>query len=231
MNNEISEKEEKIDKLCNDRFELRKLEEFYTNGKLEDIQEELEKEKEKIVNEMIEYAESRTEAVKWDREGCPLEYAVKYNPITINYMFFKPIIKLNGIEPIYNAEKLGVVYNYYNFLVSEVNDKIGSFPSSIKGFCKFAGITTTSLKKYRNSEDPYMRTVVNKIFDEIEEDNISMAQVGIIKERTTQFKMQSQNEVVVKTTPSVNINIVDKPDLNAINDKVSKYIKFIDEKE
>ena len=53
--------------------------------------------------------------------------------------------------------------------------------------------------------------------------------MGLIKERTTQFKMQTQNEVVIKTTPNVNINITEKPDLKLINDRISKYIDFVDD--
>ena len=229
MNNGLTEKEIMIDKSLEERNSMRELEQFYTNGQIDTLEANLEKEKEKVVNEMIEYAKKNEKAIKFSKDGDELMYEVFHNPKAISYKFFKPIIKLNGIEPLYNAEKLGMVFEYYNFLVSQVNDKIGSYPSSIKGFCRFAGISAMALRKYRNSEDPSMRILVEKIYDEVEEDNLSMAQMGLIKERTTQFKMQTQNEVVIKTTPNVNINITDKPDLKIINDRISKYIDFVDD--
>lgn len=229
MYNEPTRKELSIDSSLEDRANMRMLEQFYTDGQIDNLNEELEKEKERLVNEMVEYAKKNEKAIKFSKDGDELIWEVFHNPKAISQKFFKPIIKLNGIEPIYNAEKLGMVFEFYNYLVAEVNDKIGNYPSSIKGFCRFAGITSTTLKKYRNSEDVSMRIVVEKIFDEIEEDNISMAQMGLIKEKTTQFKMRSQNEVVEKTTPTFNINITEKPDMDYINKKISKYIEFVED--
>lgn len=231
MNNDLTKKEIMIDKSLEERASMRELEQFYTEGQIDNLQENIEREKEKLVNEMIEYAKDKIEEVKWDRDGNPIAYEVKHNPKVISYKFFKPIIKLNGIEPRYNAEQLGMLYNYYCFLVAEVNDKIGDYPSSLNGFCKFIGLTLTTFRKYKFSEDPSMRIVVEKIYDEVEEDNFSMAQMGLIKEKTTQTKMQVQNEVVIKTTPKINININEKPDLKSITDRINKYIDFVDTEE
>lgn len=230
MNDKKNKKINDIEDSLEDRYKIRKLEQFYVDGTIDDLDANIEIEKEKVVKEMIEYAKNNLEEVKWGKDNEVLKEVVTINPKVVSYKFFKPIIKLTGVEPIYNAEKLGMVYDYYNFLVSEVNDKIGDFPSSLKTFCKFAGITTTSLRRYKNSEDPAMRVVVEKIYDEIEEDNVSMAQMGLMREKTTQFKLQTQNEIVVKSTPNVNINITEKPDLKAINEKLNKYLNFVDEK-
>ena len=119
-----------------------------------------------------------------------------------------------------------MVFDYYNFLVAKVNDEITSYPSSLKNFCHFAGITTTTLRNYKNSDDLAMRTLVEKIYDYIEDDNVSLSQLGMAKEKTTIFKMKTQNEVVEKEQPKVNINITEKPDMDRINERINAYKVF-----
>lgn len=210
---------------------LRALEQFYTTGKVDNLLEEVEKHKEELVKEMIQYSKDHTEAVKWDRDGCPLEYQVKMNPLVINNYFFKSIIPISCQEPIYNAEKLGLVFDYYCQILAEVNDKIGNFPSSLTSFCKFAGITFNTLRSYKNSSDLNMRIIVDKIYDQIGDENLTMSQMGVVKERSTIFKMKAQNEIVEKQQPNVNINIVEQPDMERINERINKYKQFATKKE
>lgn len=211
--------------------QLRKLEEFYVNGKVSDILSEIEKEKKRLVEDMIKYADEHTEPIKWDKEGNVLKEKVKINPIVITNYFFKPIIPLSSQEPLYNAEKLALVFDYYCQLVAEVNDKIGYFPNSLTSFCKLAGITLNTLRNYRNSEDLNMRIITEKIYDQIGDANITMSQMGIVKERSTLFKMKSQNEMIEKQQPSVHINITEKPDLEKIEARLNKYKQFASKKE
>lgn len=211
--------------------QLRKLEEFYVNGKVSDILSEIEKEKKRLVEDMIKYANEHIEPIRWDKEGNVLKEKVKINPIVITNYFFKPIIPLSSQEPLYNAEKLALVFDYYCQLVAEVNDKIGYFPNSLTSFCKLAGITLNTLRNYRNSEDLNMRIITEKIYDQIGDANITMSQMGIVKERSTLFKMKSQNEMIEKQQPSVHINITEKPDLEKIEARLNKYKQFASKKE
>ena len=149
------------------------------------------------------------------------------NPLVVNNLFFKSICPLGSKIPLYNAEKLALVYDYYLYLITEVNDKIGDFPSSLGSFCKLAGITTKELREYRNSLDIDMRNIVEKIYDEIGDNNLSMAQLGIVKGTPTQFKLKTQNEMVEKTTPNVNITYKEVVDTTKINQTLSKYKELL----
>lgn len=210
--------------------DLRTLEQDFVDSKVEQMQEFLEKQKENIVNQLIEFKETHTEPIKYTINGEPVAYGVKLKPVVVNNYFFKSICPIGSVEPMYNAEKLSLVFDYYNYIIAEINDKLGDYPSSLTSFCKLAGITTNTLRQYKNSEDLNMRVIVDKIYDQIGDDNITMGQMGTVKERSTLFKLRSQNEITEAERPSVNINITEKVDTNAINDRINKYKKFLDKK-
>lgn len=210
--------------------EIKDLEQFYTNGTVDNLLEHIEEQKEKIVADMIEYSNQKIIPYKFDKDGNPIAYKTQYNPLVVNNMFFKPIVPIGSIEPEYSPEKLALVFDYYCFLVAEVNDKIGNYPSSLTSFCKLAGISFAYLRKLRNSSDMNMRIIVEKIYDQIGDTNITMSQLGIVSERSTIFKMKSQNEMIEKEQPKININITEKPDLELINERINKYKKFADKK-
>ena len=208
----------------------RELEQFYTNGKVDDILESLEKRKKELVEDMISYAQEHTKECKWDREGNPIDFKVDFNPFVVENVFFKSIVPIGCQEPDYNAEKLALAYDFYCQLLVEVNNNIGQYPASLTSFCHFAGITLNTLRLYRNSPDLAMRTIAEKIYDQIGDTNITMSQLGIVKERSTLFKMKSQNEIVEKEQPKVNINIVEAPDMDRIEEKINKYRNFVEKK-
>ena len=226
---EQKEKNREIEKV--NQNNLRELEQFYNEGKIDTLFKNIEEEKKKLVEDMIKYAEEHTEDSKWDKEGNVLAREVKINPLVVSNYFFKSIVPIGSQEPVYNAEKLSMVFDYYCQILAEVNDKIGNFPSSLTLFCKFAGITLATLRQYRNSQDLPTRTVAEKIYDQIGDENITMSQMGIVRERTTLFKMKSQNELVEKTQPNVNISVkkIDI-DLDRINERLNKYKQFTNKK-
>ena len=218
------------DIMINNQNNLRDLEQFYNENKVDNMLAIIDQKKEQICNEIIEYAEQNAKPCKWDKDGNVLQYDTKIKPIVINNYFFKPIVPIGNVEPMYNAEKLSMVFDYYCYILAEVNDKIGDFPSSLTSFCKLAGITLSTLRTYKNSNDLSMRIVVEKIYDQIGDVNISMSQLGIVKERTTLFKMKSENELVEKQQPNVNINITEQVDMEQIADRISKYKVFAKKK-
>ena len=210
--------------------ELRKLEEFYTTGKLEDTLTTINERKDILIKDMQEYAKNHKFVSKWDRDGNPVDFGVKINPVIISNYFFKPITPISCQEPIYNAEKLGMVYDYYCEILANVNDIIGEYPSSLSNFCRFAGLSLSTLRRYKDSDDLNMRVIVNKIYDQIGDENITMSQLGYVKERSTMFKMKSENEMVEKQQPKVSINIVEKPDMEKIEARINKYRQFANKK-
>lgn len=210
--------------------DIRNLEQFYTENKVDNMMLEINEEKSALIDKMSAYAAAHTKPTKWDKEGNPTSFSVIFNPLVINNMFFKPIVPIGSIEPEYNAERLSMVFDYYCEIISEVNDKIGNFPSSLTSFCKLAGITLNTLKSYKNSSDLNMRIIVNKIYDQIGDVNITMSQLGMVNEKSTIFKMKSQNEITETIQPSVHINITEKPDIDKINQKLAKYKQFSNKK-
>lgn len=210
--------------------DLRELEQDFINDKISNMMNSIEAKKEELIGEMQIYAEENKIPVKWDEDGNVTKYETRVNPLVITNYFFKPIIPITSQEPIYNAEKLGMVFDYYCDLIAEVNDKIGYFPSSLTSFCKLAGITLSTLRNYKNSADLSMRIVAEKIYDQIGDDNITLSQLGAVRERTTIFKMKSQNELVEKEQPKVSINIIEKPNYERIQERLDKYKYFANKK-
>lgn len=214
------------------RASVRELEQFYSDGYVDDMLSIIEEKKLKIINDMNNYANTHKHITRWDRYGNPIQKEVKMNPLIISEYFFKPIVKIGSIEPTYNAEKLSMVFDYYMFLVTEVNLRIGHYPTSLTGFCKLAGITSTYLRRLKDSPDLNMRIIVQKIYDQIGDNNITMSQLGIVNEKTTLFKMKAQNEITEKEQPKVNINITaDTPDMDRIKERMNKYSNLIDKKD
>lgn len=228
-------KDEKVEKnlqeQLNNRNELVELEQNFIDFKIEKMNDSIEKEKERLTNEIIEYANTHTEPIRWSKSGDPVEYGVKINPVVINNYFFKSVVPIGSIEPQYNPEKLALIYNYYCDILAEVNANIGNFPPSLSSFCKLAGITLSTLRQLKNSNDLNMRIIVEKIYDEIGDNNITMGQLGVVKDRMTLFRLKSQNELLEKVQPSVHINIVEQPDMKQINERINKYKFYADKKE
>ena len=209
---------------------LRELEKMYVEDKIDNMFDNIEKKKEELVNDMIEYAKNHTKPVKWNKDGIPIGEKIDINPLVINNYFFKSIVPITSREPQYNAEKLGMVFDYYCEILAEVNDRIGNFPSSLTSFCKLAGITLTTLRNYRNSSDYSLRIVAEKIYDQIGDENITMSQMGVVRERSTIFKMKAQNEIVEKEQPKVSINITEQPNMERIEERINKYKMFASKK-
>ena len=104
---EISEKE------IVTQNEMRDLEQFYTEGKVDNMLSKIEEKKQELIEDMVNYAANHTKPCKWDKDGCPIDYKVEMNPLVINNYFFKSIIPIQSQEPQYNAEKLALVFDYY----------------------------------------------------------------------------------------------------------------------
>lgn len=206
--------------------ELRKLEQNFVDSKIEEMNAKIEEMKDNIVSQLIEFQRKRVKPEKWNKQGEPIQFGVTMNPLVINNMFFKSVCPISSSEPLYNAEKLGLVYDYYCFILAEINDKVGSYPSSLTSFCKLAGISSNTLRQYRNSDDYNMRIIAEKIYDQISDENITMGQLGMAKERTTLFKLRSQNEMTEAERPQVKININEQINTDDIESKLEKYKRF-----
>ena len=191
--------------------EVRDIEQSYTDKLISDMPIKLQEAKENITKEISKYID---------------EKGITTNPLVITNYFFKPIIPIGSILPDYNAEKLAAVFDYYCYILAEVNSKMGSFPASLTSFCQLAGLTMTELRRLKNSPDYNMKIIVEKIYDQIGDTNITMSQLGMVNERSTIFKLKSQNEIVEKPQTTVHINITEKPDMERIEERLNKYKVF-----
>lgn len=228
MNN-IKDKNIEINR--KNKMEVRELEEFYVNGTITDLLPKLNEEKDKLVNKMVEYAKENQKPCKWDKEGNVIKTETEIKPIVINHYFFKSIVPLGSKIPMYSAEQLSMAFDYYMDIVANINEHIGNYPTSLTTFCKFLGISLTTLRTYRNSEDIDMRNIVEKIYDQIGEENITMSQMGIVRERSTIFKLKTQNELTETATPNVNITYKATINKNELEDRLGKYKNLMNKKE
>lgn len=211
------------------QIQLRELEAEYISSKINELPAYIEEQKNEITKELIDYA-ARNEYTLTDRLGNVVGTAVRLKPIVITNYFFKPVCPITSKIPEYNAEKLGIVFDYYLYIIAEINDKIGNFPSSLTTFCKLAGITMSTLRSYKNSSDIDMRNLVEKIYDQVSDENVTLSQMGMVRERSTIFKMKSQNEVTETVTPNVNLNFTEIVDTTVVNDRINKYKNFLNNK-
>ena len=217
--------------MFDNKTKLKELEQKYIDDMVKKMPDYIQERKKIIINDIIKYANEHKKPVKWNSDGEPIGEKVEINPLVISNYFFKPITSISSVEPIYSPEELGLIYDYYCFLIAEINDKIGYFPPSLTSFCKLSSLTLQTLRNYKNSQDYNMRVIAEKIYDQIGDENITMSQMGIVKERSTLFKMKSQNEMVEKLQPNVNISVktIDV-DLDRINERIDKYKKFTNKK-
>ena len=224
-------KEENYEIQKKNQNDLRDLEQFYVEGKVDNMLATIQEKKDELVKDMIKYHDSHLKECKWDKNGNPVAWKVDISPLVINNYFFKPICPITSQEPMYNAEKLGMVFDYYCDILAEVNNQIGNYPSSLTSFCKMAGITFNTLRNYRNSDDYNMRVVAEKIYDQIGDENVTMSQMGVVRERSTIFKMKAQNEMVEKVQPQVKVNVNAEIDVDRIQERLNKYKKFASKKD
>lgn len=235
MRRKDREKHEKIgtenEKIEKEQIEIRKLEEMYVNGTVEEMLSELDRRKEELIDKMVKYAKENEVACKWDKDGKPIDYEVEIKPVVINHYFFKSIIPIGNVIPKYNAEQLALAFDYYMELISDINVYIGAYPSSLVTFCKFLGISLSTLRTYRNSPDINMRNIVEKIYDQIGEENLTMSQMGVSKEKSTMFRLKTQNEIVEKTAPNIKINYNATINKEDMEDKLEKYKSFLSKRE
>ena len=189
------------------------------------MKNEIEVAKKKTSEEIDKYVAKHTKNTT-DKYGNITDTYVDVNPILISNTFFKSIVPLDA-NPTYSAQELSKLYQYYEFLLTKINDEIGDFPSSLTLFCKLIGISLKQFQEMRASQDENLANVVEKIYNDIEEFNISMAQIGKLKERITLFKLKSQNEMEEKVTPRVNINIKKEINEDKIIGNIDAYSKFV----
>lgn len=208
--------------MLNNKNSVKDLEKFYVNSTIdtENLKLLVEEKKEEIVNKLVEFQNKYVD-IKLDKYGNETK---NVNPYLISTYFFKSVNPLANTEPIYSSEKLAIVWDIYMYLIEQVNINIAPFQPTLTHFAKFAGLSLNTLRSYRNNGDREMQILIDKIYDETMDSNLTLAQNKKLNEKTTQFRLKVENEVVEKATPNINYNVSAKIDLNKVNQRINEII-------
>lgn len=207
---------------------VRVIEKEYIDNVLGGLEKAVEEKRKEIEDKLVKYLE-KNKTKEYTKDGTPYEVPNK-NPIVIQKYFFQSINPLVNVEPKYSAEKLGIVWQLYEEMVGLISAKIGVIVPSLSSFCSFAGIRLSTFKQYKQSVDEDMRIVVEKIEDGCFDSNLTLAQLGYIKERSTVYRMKSEQERVEKEMPAIHIHN-EGVNLMDINKRLNELKGFKEKKE
>ena len=226
-------REELREEVVNQKFlklekknEVVELEKFCVNATLDNLEDLTLQKEQELISKIEDYQKMMVVEVK-NEFGEVIDTIHKsYNPYLVSTYFFKSINPLSNIEPIYSSEKLATVWGIYMNMIELVNIHIGPFQPTLSHFAKFAGISTYTLKSYRNSPDLQMQTIANKIFDETFDSNVLLAQNKMLSNRSTELRVKVENEVQEKPQVKVNLNVNQEVDLNQITARLNEISNF-----
>lgn len=190
-----------------EKYELQTLEKMFVEDKIDNLDILLKEKMNEFQNNM-EYVRNKMYVTEIDKDGNEKEKVITSyrNPAVLNEYLLKSINPYKNITPEYTAESLNAVFNLYCEIIAEVNAKLGTLAPSISSFCKFAGISTTTFKGYKSSPEDDLRNLIDIIEDYCYDTNVAMSQSGFIKERTTVYRMKSEQEKMEKEQQKVIIN-------------------------
>ena len=103
---------------------------------------------------------------------------------------------------------------------------IDTFNPTLSHFAKFAGISLSTLRNYRNSGDKQMCILLDKIYDETMDSNLTLAQNARLKEKSTAMRLKVENEIVEKPVQKQVVNINANIDLDKINSRITELASF-----
>lgn len=221
------EKERNQDVRIKNKQEIRQIEKEYVDDVLGGLDLIVAQKRKEIEDKLIKYVEEH-KVKKYDKDGKPYEVP-NVNPLVIQKYFFQSINPLVNVEPKYSAEKLGIVWQLYEEMIGEISAKIGLIVPNLSSFCAFAGIRLSTFKGYKTSLDDSMRIVIDKIEDGCFDSNLTLAQMGYLKERSTVYRMKSEQERVEKEAPTVNV-FTEQVNLSAIQKRVLEMKGFSEKK-
>lgn len=208
---------------ANNKIEVRDLEAMYVNGKIDNLDRIVKDRKESLIKR-IEYYQRQMKRKERDKKGKEIE-ALNVSPFVLQNYFFKSINPIGNKEPMYNAEKLSIVWDLYCEIVTEINMRIGDFMPNISSFCIFAGITTNTFKRYNKSVDSDMVTICEKINDYCFDSNITMAQRGVVAEKSTIYRMKIEEDRGEKAAPQIHLHGNDL-NMDIVKDRLKELEEF-----
>lgn len=110
----------------------------------------------------------------------------------------------------YTVEELGILFEYYQKYIIEINRRI-KFPPSKKNFCAFCGISTNQYNSWQTSADENRAEMMNIIDDYISDINLTSAQNKEVDPIVTMFRSKAEHGMVEASAPTM---IVHKTELD-----------------
>jgi hypothetical protein len=107
-----------------------------------------------------------------------------------------------GNSPKYTNTELAILFDYYKEFIQQINNKTTYLPSK-QNFCSFAGISTVTYDKYKQSQDEERRDIMQQIDDYITDIMLTSAQNGNVKEISTMYRTKTEHGYVEASTPIV----------------------------
>lgn len=202
--------------------EIVNLEQFYVDAYLDNLPDIVDQRKKELVDKLVDFKENHIQH-KYDKYGNDKPIVNQY---LVSTYFFRSINEFGNMSPEYNSENLSVVWGIYQYLIEQVNMEICPFTPSLTHFCQFAGISTETLKDYKNSKDKQMREIAQKIYDACYQGQMMSAQNGITKEASTIWRMKTENEIVETKTPNINVSIKETVDPKKVNERLDSILGF-----
>lgn len=213
-------------KAIEDKLEVRELQNFYVNSTISNLPELIDERKKDLLHKFTSYVNNNSRT-RYTKDGNPYK-VLNVNPVIINKYFFSSLNPLSGYQPMYSQETLSIVFNLYEDICSQVNEKIGNYIPTLSNFCKFAGISTTTFRNYCDSSDMNMRVLTDKIEDYCFDTSVTASQLGMAKESITKYRMKTEIGKIEKETPTIHLhqeNIVDFKDVSERLESLINYNK------
>ena len=143
------------------------------------------------------------------------------NPYLVSTYFFKSINPTLEVEPIYTSEQLTKIYELYSAIMEQINLQIMPLQPTLSHFAKFAGMSLNNLANLKYSEDQSMKVLVEKIYNDTFDANLTLSQHHRLEKSTTTFRMKVENEAVEKKIPNISVKVSTKPiDIEKIESRV-----------
>lgn len=133
--------------------------------------------------------------------------------------------------PLYSAEELSMIFDYYRDFISEIN-KVTRYIPSKKNFCGFAKMSSSTYDSYLVNGDAQKMEVMKMIDDYITDISLTLAQQREIDNVTTIYRSKAEHGMVEATAPivikrEVDINLEEiKEQVKAL--KAGKSLKTIE---
>lgn len=208
--------------------ELREVEQAIVNANVDTFSVEIDQRRADIEQRILDYMENEMTPV-YNDDGDIVERKLNLasndmSEYVINRLFFNSLSPLSSKEPKYNAEKLGVVFEFYEYVVALINEKICKLIPSKSHFCRFAGITTSTYNGYKLSEDPDMQVVIGKIEDMLLDTHLTMAQEYKLSAGATKYRMNVEMDKRENFNPQVVLK-ADVKDLDEYKSRIASLIE------